>query len=180
MITYSQIIKQSLLVFGIICIILLIFTTFWATAPTFVSISPISGPIGTKVIITGPGFVDSNGESCQDSIAGPYCTTKGIGGNDIYFDDVLISKVYKTGKNQVEFIVPATIRKVHSFDKICPDAGYCNLVPTQVIPGTYDVTVVNKNSGNYKKETRFAHFTVTGVSDPLSNSPSILGPVVEK
>lgn len=92
-------------------------------APTISSLSPSSGPVGTKVQILGSGFTRQE-TGCTNSIPAVCSTTGSL--NTIYFNGAIIAQVSYTTSGEVDFVVPSS-------------AG------DPVGPGTYSVKVQNAN-----------------------------------
>lgn len=104
-------------------------------APKIVSLTPSSGVVGTEVVIRGEEI--------------------NIGSDKIYFKGSLVNPVSSSDElNKLRFKVPSYITPCG-----VGASGACDIVTQPVIPGTYDVVVVNKNGTSNSR-----NFTVTGTA----------------
>lgn len=114
-----------------------------STTPTISSLSPTSGPVGTQVTITGSGFTSTNNLIKMDN------------GNDDYAGSFNSSN----GTN-ITFTVPNNIGDSCLFTN---SNVACAVEPTNVIPGTYSISVKNSKGVSNSKT-----FTVTSSSNGAS------------
>ncbi len=108
-------------------------------APTISYLSPNSGAVGTSVTIYGTGF----NSSCNIYSVCP--TKPASSANTINFGNAVIPFVYANNGTSITFTVPSS--------NTCGLGQMC----TQVIPGTYQVSVNNSNG-----VSNSVNFTVTG------------------
>ncbi|HTR18751.1 MAG TPA: IPT/TIG domain-containing protein [Candidatus Paceibacterota bacterium] len=87
-------------------------------APIITYLAPQSGAIGTQVTIYGSNFSTS-------------------GGNTVNFGNGAIQNVFSNG-NSLTFVVPSYTTPY------CTPGLYCGVQPTQVLPGTYNVSVMDQ------------------------------------
>jgi hypothetical protein len=125
--------------------------------PTITSLSPSSGPVGTKVQIFGSGFL-TQAPGCTNNTA-LSCTTGGSL-NTIYFNGMGIAQVsYNTTSGEVDFVIPNSLNN-------CPAGAQCFVGPTEITPGTYPVYVTNANG-----TSNTVYFSVT--QSPVSQKAVI-------
>ncbi len=137
--------KKYLLVLLIIVGGLFVFFSVWV-APSITVLTPISGSIGTRVVINGSGFTPAT--------------------NIIYFNGISVGTYNSDGKT-LTFTVPSTLQPPMSS---CPTGMACPQVivmpsPISVTPGIYPIKVTNANGGS-----KAVNFTVTA---PVTTQPSI-------
>ena len=114
-------------------------------APIIYSLSQISGPVGTKVVIYGKGFA-----------TGPQAITNRPvpvnGDNSINFGSSLIPGITSLDGTSITFIIPS-----YTTPACLYSAPACKIAQQQIMPGIYPVSVTN-TSGT----SNAVDFTVTG------------------
>ena len=89
-----------------------------STAPTVTSLQPISGPVGTRVVITGTGFHDN--------------------ANTINFGASAYPNVTAEGGTSIVFLIPTATNP--PCRNVTPP---CAIASALITPGPYDISVTN-------------------------------------
>lgn len=118
------------------------------TQPSITTISPLSGLVGTKVTLKGANFTVTDNMIKFGPVA--------IGGLSAEPDNALI---YPPRYNTLSFVVPESGSPYCSTGEMCPRSFI------KIIPGAYEVQVINKNGVSNSVD-----FTVTGAT---TTQPSI-------
>lgn len=113
-----------------------------ATAPVIQVLTPTSAKVGDTVQITG--------------------TNLNLGSEKIYFGGTLVGQNSSANtKSSLSFVVPA-------YYQACPPGTDCKIASVSVVPGTYQITVINQNG-----QSNSVPLTVVGTTVPPVTTPGI-------